>query len=65
MAYPRTWTVWFVKRTNRQCIRCGKRFGKRLVVVDPATFGQFWSLKEVLRETKAGWGDYCWRCATS
>jgi hypothetical protein len=65
MAYPRTWTVWYLKRVRKKCDECGKPIRKELVVVDPWTFRQFWSVAEILKETKAGRGDDYWRCYTS
>jgi hypothetical protein len=62
MPRPVVRTVWLIKRTNAICASCGKRYGKRLIIADPATFRQFWSVDEIVREEKAGYGGLCWLC---
>jgi hypothetical protein len=60
-----TRTVWSVinKGAVRTCRRCGKRYRKHLVIYSPSDFAKFWSLAEVLRETKAGYDPFCNSCA--
>jgi hypothetical protein len=63
MGYPERRTVWFIKRVRETCAECGKAVRKRLVIVDPMTFRQFWSANEIIMEERVGWGGLCWKCA--